>query len=428
MRCCVARALRYLFLSTWLCFFAFTQLASAMLLVRPLVDSHWFFSASRGAELIDFSQFYQAGQLALSAQANQVYNPQVQQWWANGLTFPFISEKIFYNQSVPFLYVICLPFGLLAYNHAYMAWCIVWEAASLVSLWWLLKRYSALSGSARLLFLSGVIASIPAYLCIWHGQTTFLLLTCFALFTGLLLSGRSGSGIFLALSTFKPQYSLLFGSALLGLKAYRVIIVAAVVELLLMAVAGLFIGFDNIAGYPRVLIHAEGSEHFIGVNPHYMVSVRGLLSLLLPHKTAMTATVAMLALALLPWLYIGRKLGLTLKNINSEPGRFYLALTFVSALLLSPHSHYFDCLLLAVAAAITLPSISVLDLLKWPGKSLWYRLWCIILVLYPLVSWPINFCFSRESEGVCFLALNCALFVSGSLALFEAFTRRAGDV
>ncbi len=413
------RALRCLMLTGWLCFFAFTQLASIMLIVKPLIDSHWFFSAGRGAELIDFSQFYQAGQLVMSGQARHVYDPQVQQWWANGLTFPYISDKIFYNQSVPFLYLICLPFGLLAYNHAYVTWCLVWEAVSLLCLWLLLKRYSPLSKGSRLLFISGVMASIPAYLCIWHGQTTFLLLACFALFTYFLLAGKSLSGIFIALSTFKPQYGLLFGSALLGVKAYRVILVGALAELVLFALAGLFIGFDNIAGYPQVLIRAEGSEHFIGVNPHYMVSVRGLLSVLLPHKTAMAATVALLALALLPWLYLGRKLALTLANLGSETGRFYIALTFVLALLLSPHSHYFDCLLLAVAAAITLPSISVVELWRLPARSVWYRIWCAILVVYPLVSWPINFCFSREFEGICFLALNSALFVSGLLALLS---------
>jgi len=428
----LAKALRCLMLTAWLGFFIFTQLATGMLLAKPLEDGQWHLHAKANSPtLIDFSQSYQAGQLAVSKQSHHIYEPPVQERWANGLIRPFVFDKTFYNQSVPFLYVICIPFGCLPYSQAYVVWCLTWEVLCLCLLGLFLHRQGRLKGANRLLFLSGVMASIPAYLCVWHGQTTFLLLACFTLFTLFLMEGKNLlAALSFALTTFKPQYALLFASGLLGARAYKVLLFSALFEVCLMALAALFIGFENIFGYPQVLLHAEGTEKFIGVNPNYMASVRGLLSVILPHKTAMMATIAMLLACLLPWCWLARKLQLSPGSFDSEKGRWYLALTFVAALILSPHTHYFDCLLLAVPAALTLPSLNLMTI--WASGAdntdldnlIWYRLWCTILISYPLVSWPINFNFvsSRELEGICFLVLNSVLLLSGCFTLQRVAT------
>ncbi len=421
----MAKAVRCLMLTAWLGFFIFTQLATILLLARPLADGQWHLHATANSPtLIDFSQSYQAGQLAVSKQALHIYEPEVQKTWANGLIRPYVFDKTFYNQSVPFLYVICIPFGFLPYSKAYVVWCLFWEVLCLSILGVFLQRHSRLQGTSRLLFLTGVMASIPAYLCVWHGQTTFLLLACFTLFTHFLLAGKNlWAGVSFALTTFKPQYALLFASGLLGARAFKVLLFSALFEVCLMLVAALFLGFENIVGYPHVLLHAEGTEKFIGVNPNYMTSVRGLLSVLLQHKTAMLTTIGLLFACLLPWGWLAHRLGLGPGKFDSEKGRWYLALTFVAALILSPHTHYFDCLLLAVPAALTLPSLNLVSI--WakadesgdPNRFVWYRLWCTIMVLYPLVSWPINFVSSRELEGICFLVLNSALMLCGGLTL-----------
>ncbi|MBU6451752.1 MAG: DUF2029 domain-containing protein [Cyanobacteria bacterium REEB67] len=421
------KAVRLLLLTVWLAFFAISALASGIYLAGPLKDPLWYLhcappaDSSRSAQnyqLIDFSQFYQAGQLALSPQAHQVYDPAIQNAWAARLIAPCKPDKIFYNQSVPFLYVLLIPFGKLAYNQAYVLWCLTTMAFALGALAWLVARVGFLRGWALLLFLSGVIACLPFYLTIWHGQTTFLLTGIFALFALFVMQKRNAlAGLMLALSTFKPQYMLPFVALAFGLGRGALVLYLLLFESLLMACAAIFIGPENIIGYPHVLAGAESSSNFVGVNPQIMASVRGVLSAFLPHQAAMVVTVTLLLATLVPLTLVARSLlRQTAKSpIYLEACRWLLAFTFVLALIVSPHTHYFDCLLLAVPAALTLPTVDLAALLFKRGPlvevlSLAHRLWCIVLLLFPLLSWPINFMpASRVVEGELFLAINILL-------------------
>jgi hypothetical protein len=112
--------------------------------------------------------------------------------------------------------------------------------------------------------------------------------------------------------------------------------------------------------------------------------------------------------------------------------RWLISITFVLALIVSPHTHYFDCLLLAIPAALTLPTIDLPALIFKSGGAAglgrWHRIWCIVLLVYPIVSWPINFmpgsvaeCLggARELEGLIFLAINVVLLALACLELRE---------
>jgi hypothetical protein len=414
------KALRRLVLIVYLAFFALSALASVNLLIVPLADAHWYMHAPDGSyKLIDFSQFYQAGQLALSQHAHHVYDPDVQNQWATALVAPLVPTKIFYNQSVPFLYVLLVPFGFFPYNLAYVAWCLVTMAMASAALYLLVSRAGLLTGTSRWLFLVGVFSSIPAYLTIWHGQTTFLLTAAFALVALFLMQKRDlACGFCLALTTFKPQYLFPFVALLWGLGRKKAVLALLVFEAVLMGLAAIFIGGENIIGYPKVLTVAESSSRFIGVNPQYMISIRGALSAVAPHKTAMLITISVLLASLVPLALAANK-----ESKRSGDGvdswRWLISITFVLALIVSPHSHYFDALLLAVPAALTLPTLDLTALIGKNGPASEmsgpHRIWCAILVAYPLLSWPINFvpglqCVgARELEGMIFLTINVVL-------------------
>jgi hypothetical protein len=430
------KAVRLVLLTVWLAFFAMSVLASGLYLARPLKDPLWYLHCAPSAnssqpsqpslssasapnyQLIDFSQFYQAGQLAVSPQAHQVYDPAIQNAWAAKLIAPCKQDKIFYNQSVPFLYVLLIPFGLLAYNQAYVLWCLTTMTFTLGALAWLVARAGFLRGWGRLIFLSGVAACLPFYLTIWHGQTTFLLTGIFAFFALFVMQKRSAlAGLTLALSTFKPQYMLPFVALSLGFGRRAIVLYLLLFESLLMAAAAIFIGPENIIGYPHVLTGAESSSNFVGVNPQIMASVRGILSAFLPHQAAMLVTIILLLATLVPLAIVARALMRSTAKSPTylESCRWLLAFTFVLALVVSPHTHYFDCLLLSVPAALTLPTVDLAALLMRRGPliealSLPHRLWCILLLLFPLLSWPINFMTaSRVVEGGLFLAINILL-------------------
>jgi hypothetical protein len=439
------KALKHLLLIVYVAFFALSFLASFSLIAAPIAEARWYMHGPEGYQLIDFSQFYQAGQLAVSQHAHQVYDPDIQNQWASSLVAPIVPGKIFYNQSVPFLYVLLVPFGLLPYNLAYVAWCAVTLALAGTALYILVSLVGLLKGASKWLFLVGVFSSIPAYLTIWHGQTTFLLTAAFALVALFLMQKRDlPCGLCLALTTFKPQYLLPWVALIWGLDRKKVLLSLLLVEALLMGLAAIFIGPENIIGYAKVLTVAESSSRFIGVNPQYMVSVRGVLSAFAPHKTAMTITITLLLVSLLPLAAATKAVtnsatkavtkaatnaaanGETNAAANGETNadtdtrRWLIAITMLLALIVSPHSHYFDCLLLAVPAAITLPTLDPIALVSKSGRaaklSLSHRIWCGILLAYPILSWPINFVpglpglGARELEGIIFLTINLILF------------------
>lgn len=416
-------------ISLVLAFALVAQLLTFFLLYRALVNIHWYFTGPR-LDLTDFSQFYQAGQLIISPHSHRVYDPDVQEWWCLGLIYPQIPIKgLFYNQSVPFLYLFCIPYGLLPYNLAYVVWCLTTGLMALSSLFLLLKESlkGLKTGLFIPLFLVLAWSSIPAYLTVWHGQTTFLLVTCMSLSMCAFLRGRDIlSGVFLSLSTVKPQYILLPLATMFGLRKWRLLAALFATEAALFLLAGCFMGFDTILNYPRVLVSAESSTRFVGVNPHVMASLRGLLSVLLPHKTAMLITTLTLFASLIPVAWLAFKtppsnLPESLNPNRSVNRRFLLAFIFTLSLVLSPHSHYFDCLLLTIPAALTLRGMLLAesdseseDYAQWKQLKAMpqYRWWCRILVFYPFVSWFYNFALgSMEAEGIAFLLTNTLLAV-----------------
>lgn len=408
-----------------LVFFALAQILTAFLLVRALSNIHWYWTGPR-LDLTDFSQFYQAGQLIVSPNSHHIYDPDVQENWCLGLIYPQIPIKgLFYNQSVPFLYVFCIPYGLLPYNISYVVWCLSTGLMSIVALWLLLqKSLQGLKGRKifAFTFLCLAYASIPAYLTVWHGQTTFLLVCAMSLCLYFYLCGKDVlSGIALALSTVKPQYILLPLATMAGLAKWRLVIALFIAEASLFALAACFMGVENIIGYPKILVNAESSTRFCGVNPHVMASLRGLLSVLMVHKTAMLITCLSLFASLIPTALWAKSIKASGNFIVRE--RFILAFTYTLALVLSPHSHYFDCLLLTVPAALTMRGLLIAkengaeenEIEAWRSvqSNPWYHFWCKLLFFYPLLSWIYNFCLgSMEAEGIAFLITNVVLTIS----------------
>lgn len=412
----------------WLAFLVVSQFLTFFLYMRAYQNPRWFINGTK-LDLTDFSQFYQAGQLITSENAHRIYDPAVQEEWSIKFLAPTAPEGIFYNQTVPFVYLFCIPYGKLPYNLAYIAWCLTTQIMAFTALAFLLKQNPDLKTSDKWLLLSGVLASVPCYLTVWHGQTTFLLVAAMSMCTAFALKNKDIlSGIFLSLSTVKPQYLLLPLASLAGLSRYKAVAACFICEAVLFALAGLFMGFENILKYPLILIHAENTDKFIGVNPQLMSSLRGALSLIMPHQTAMRIVCALLFLSLIPCALLVRKEPKE-ASLKAQCLRFKLAFVFTLALVLSPHTHHFDCLLMAIPAALTLKRVNpwaYIDAATPAPQtfeaSTWYRLWCLSLIFYPLLSWIFNFALgSHDFEGPFFLALNTVLLISCAKVLQSIF-------
>ncbi|HEY9786493.1 MAG TPA: glycosyltransferase family 87 protein [Candidatus Obscuribacterales bacterium] len=350
------------------------------------------FSSRSGGKLsvMDFVTWYEAGMLARSPERTQIYEPDVQLRYLNELIAPERSEVPFFIAYPPYFFSLMAPLSLLPLRTAYILWIIAWPLVLMAALHFVLKKYAPrLDAADRAIFLLAVLFSQPLIISLRLGQTSSWLVTCICLFFHGLASKKDRlAGAALALSSIKPQYLLFLGLPAIAQRRWRLLASAVVAEMVLLVVAGLNVGWHNLIKYPSWLAYVETSPvTHLSISPKSMVSLRGLLSCLLPPE--MTGII-MAALLIAQVIYLCR--------VWSAPRlktdlRWPMALTLASATALSPHLHYHDLLILSVAAALTIPSLSIFQAARLPAWPL--RYWCLLLLYYPFVSW---LCFMAASS------------------------------
>jgi len=380
-------------------------------LIVPLSDARWFIDKKTNEyHVIDFFQYYQASELARSKlDSCNVYNPDRQRTWFNQLVAPLSSNEVFYNQQPPNFFPFLYPISLLPANYSYVIWCVLQTLFGLGSLY-ALGSCGSLSKRDRFLFLLGVLASFPAYSLIWHGNTTFWLVGWLSAYILCFIKKRDIlGGVFMSFSTFKPQYMFLMLLPALAGKRIKLMAAFAVTELILLSIASLIIGADNVICYPSIVKKAESYAGFIGVNPQVMISLRGVFAQFVSIHDSLTYTSVLMFLSLIPMFFVW------IKNQSNENNLPWLwATTICLAVLLSPHCHLFDFLLLAMAAVLTLKNLSIL---KLSSESTSYRIWCTLILLFPLASWIANYAIGQKLAPVAFffpmiLALSVLSFLN----------------
>lgn len=454
-----------------LLFFLFTQAMVLQKVLYPFSQPQWYKEMQhRDHATIDFFSFYECGYLVNNGLAARVYDPQVQLKYFNDLVYPEKVQGLLYNLYPPYYFFFLIPLAWIpAFNTAYLVWCTLQAVFGLIGSYFLSRVRPDLSAQDRLIMLMIVMSTVSAYLCIWHGSTSFWLLGLHSLY--LLFWWRRNdiaAGAFLALSTIKYQYALMMSMPAFADKRWKLIASAAVMELLMIIAGGMTIGWENVRNYPQFLKHAEMDKDVIGINAEYMISIRGPLSNVMPSHDALVVSGVILLLALVPWLLYLRKIfamtsmgsgstdavpastelpvesqtGLSSESQTGLPGesqtglpqtglpsnesprqkhasatcqnnelarRFALALTVILTLALAPHCHTQDSLLLAIPIILTLPKFS--NVLKTEPLS--YRLWTAILLTFPLWGWIFNYMIPRKVffSGIFFI--NCLLFFLG---------------
>jgi alpha-1,2-mannosyltransferase len=329
----------------------------------------------------DFIYFYLAGHIAHSPDAHAIYDPAVQLKWLNQLLAPISLSKPFYNQHVPFEFVLWIPAAMLPLSQSYVVWLILCVLAGLSSLALLLISAKRFSKFQIALVLFAVCASFPSMMSLRMGQQAYVFLTLECLFFWAFLARRDiAAGVTLALVSMKPHYCLFFAIPALADKRWKLLLAAAGTELALLALAGLVLGWENVLGYPSLLLHAEQAPNLLGVDAHKMVSFRGIATLFLPRSLALYAGLAVMALGLLITFVVWKR---AVKS-NLIDLRVPMSLTILLCLVTSAHTHSYDLLLLAVLA-LTLPGER--NETWQTGTS--YKIWCWIIYLYPVTSYLI---------------------------------------
>ena len=263
-------------------------------------------------EHLDFVSFYACGTMLLHGQSRDIYDTSAQLAAYNQVISPARVPYTNFLQHLPYVFSFLPLLALMPLRTAYL----VWSAASIsfafvgTCICRLAKGYSEKNGIDpknvpisvhfvdRLsfekqtpdvfIFFLLMLSSLPGNFCLLDGQLSWFYFLIMAMFCWSFFSDRQKlCGLALALLSIKPQYFVFLLVPLIVLKKKKALITTALVLALLIVIGGLTVGWQNLWHYPQILLHGESTEHFALERPKTMISVRSVLSLLLPNRTAL---------------------------------------------------------------------------------------------------------------------------------------------
>jgi hypothetical protein len=372
----------------WLGIIAFLSMLSIPLFMTLFVEpaktgSLLFYSAGNAMKVSDYVNFYYAGWMAQSPDRLHVYDPEVRMRTSNQLVAPNKLGEPLYTGYLPIVFPMMVPFALFDLTTSYFLWCAVTVSFGMTVVALFASRVMQWPPRYIITFCLYALWSLPGFLTLHLGQVVWLLLGLdLIFFCGLLRNKDIPAGIALAFATVKPQYSIPLLAAALGAKRWKLAGTAILTLAALFILAGITIGFDNVARYPTLLHHTEQSD----LTARVMASIRPILYAVLPPAPALQASMAiwiLTSLGIAGLWFISR-------DKNDATKRWLGALTILLALATSPHTHCHDLLLIAAAAVMTIGDERRGGTRDREAVSRSARvaaqIWLIILIIYPIAG------------------------------------------
>jgi len=327
--------------------------AVVLLIVSLGIAYAWFsFPANREdtSRLLDFSEFYAAGQMVRHGLGNSLYDLRVQAEFQ----LKVAPVHAFYLRP-PFEALLFVPFTYLSYRAAYAAW--------------LMFSLAILSGAARLirgntnvldamlqytrgipvdfgLLLLVFLTFSPTMDCLLIGQDSVLILMIYTLvFLALKRGWELGAGGLLALGLFKFHLVLPFAIIFALRRRGSFVLGFAGIALLLVAISVLVSGPGVLASYPAMFLNSK-YRMLMGFQPEYAANIRGLIYLITPSKIpgAISGAVVAALSAFLLWV--------TVRTWRDSEFELCFSAAVIAALLTGYHSFVYDLSLLLLPVAI----------------------------------------------------------------------------
>jgi hypothetical protein len=327
--------------------------AVVLLIVSLGIAYAWFsFPANREdtSRLLDFSEFYAAGQMVRHGLGNSLYDLRVQAEFQ----LKVAPVHAFYLRP-PFEALLFVPFTYLSYRAAYAAW--------------LMFSLAILSGAARLiqgntnvldamfqytrgipvdfgLLLLVFLTFSPTMDCLLIGQDSVLMLMIYTLvFLALKRGWELEAGGLLALGLFKFHLVLPFAIIFALRRRGSFVLGFAGIALLLVAISVLVSGPGVLASYPAMFLNSK-YRMLMGFQPEYAANIRGLLYLITPSKIPGVISGAVVAAlsAFLLWV--------TARTWRDSEFELCFSAAVIAALLTGYHSFVYDLSLLLLPVAI----------------------------------------------------------------------------
>ena len=327
--------------------------AVVLVIVSLGIAYAWFsFPANREdtSRLLDFSEFYAAGQMVRHGLGNSLYDLRVQAEFQ----LKVAPVHAFYLRP-PFEALLFVPFTYLSYRAAYAAW--------------LMFSLAMLSGAARLiqgntnvldamfqytrgipvdfgLLLLVFLTFSPTMDCLLIGQDSVLMLLIYTLvFLTLKRGWELEAGGLLALGLFKFHLVLPFAIIFALRRRGSFVLGFAGIALLLTAISVLVSGPGVLASYPAMFLNSK-YRMLMGFQPEYAANIRGLLYLITPSKIPGVISGAVVAAlsAFLLWV--------TARIWRDSEFELCFSAAVIAALLTGYHSFVYDLSLLLLPVAI----------------------------------------------------------------------------
>ena len=327
--------------------------AVVLLIVSLGIAYAWFsFPANREdtSRLLDFSEFYAAGQMVRHGLGNSLYDLRVQAEFQ----LKVAPVHAFYLRP-PFEALLFVPFTYLSYRAAYAAW--------------LMFSLAILAGAARLiqgntdvldamfqytrgipvdfgLLLLVFLTFSPTMDCLLIGQDSVLMLLIYTLvFLTLKRGWELEAGGLLALGLFKFHLVLPFAIIFALRRRGSFVLGFAGIALLLIAISVLVSGPGVLASYPAMFLNSK-YRMLMGFQPEYAANIRGLLYLITPSKIPGVISGAVVAAlsAFLLWV--------TARIWRDSEFELFFSAAVIAALLTGYHSFVYDLSLLLLPVAI----------------------------------------------------------------------------
>jgi hypothetical protein len=292
----------------------------------------------------DFVAYYTAGKIVHSGNFRDLADFEVQREYQRQLELSGQSEFLpFYH--APYQALIFWPLSYFSYPIAHLIWSVL-TAALLALLFACLIPF--IDRGQRVLLGLILIATYPTWLVFVKGQDSVLsALIIVGVFASLKLRHEILTGILLALGLYKPQLVLPMAGILVIGRHWRASVSFVVTGLFLTTISLLMVSWNGAIG----LIFTVASTINRGILDYsvFMPNFRGLIYTFftpLGVSTALPVLTAIISLG----LYAGCvALCKDTFEVSHHSFDLQFSLTIVTTLLINPHSHAYELVMLSIA-------------------------------------------------------------------------------
>jgi len=300
--------------------------------------------------LLDFSEFYAAGQIVRHGLGGSLYDLKTQAEFQ----LQVAPVHAFYLRP-PFEALLFVPFTYLSYRGAYVAWTIFCLAVLLTTGWIIQSNTGVLDAMRQ--YARGIPVDLgllfvifltfePTMDCLLIGQDAVMMLLVYTLvYVALARQREAAAGALLACGLFKFHLVLPFALIFLLRRRWSFLLGFCAVALLLFGLSLAVSGPHVIRSYAHMFLD-PGYRKLMGFQPEYAANFRGLVFVLGGSRISPIASAAILSIlsVVLVW-----RTATTWDN--SELGLSFSA-AVIAALLTGVHSFVYDLCVVLLPVAI----------------------------------------------------------------------------